>query len=724
MTAFREKIREQIANQPLQAALDANAARRISGYTAAFASLPDWRERRQRAHAVRAEVIEHLEQYLAQFSARVEANGVTVHRAGDAAQAVQTVLDIIAVAPRKREPVLGKGESDAEQGGISVHPRMSASHILIAKSKSMVSEEIELNHALEAAGHRVVETDLGEYIVQLRGERPAHIIAPAVHLRRHDVGQLFHEKLGVPYTDDIPALTNTARRVLREVFLNADAGISGVNFGVAETGGLCIVTNEGNGRMVTTLPPVHIALMGIERLVPRLDDLALMLSLLPRAATGQKLSVYTQLIHAPLDGQQRHVILLDNGRTGLRDSPLRESLYCIRCGACLNACPVFREIGGHGYLGDRGTPATYSGPIGSVISAGLGGDGFGSLAQASSLCGACREACPVDIDLPKLLLRVRAGQAKVTGGQLPVIRGQSSVARQKPSEKEPAGGVGLSPTIKLALRVYTWIARYPRLFSFAQRILGWLSAPLPGFLRLPPATGWGLSKDLPKPAANPFRARWRGLSKQVAGEPAGGRQGTSGEVASGHGRGDGEENAQVFEGDPSLPASFSTEALVGSFIQELAAVGGHGVRIHREELHQKVIDLLHSREISRIQAQPRLLDESILRAAGVSCSSLPDPTIRAGVTGAVCGLADTGSIIVSDGAGGPLEASLLPEVHIAVVRTADILPSLADAFARAQIRASRAAVVITGPSRTGDIEMSHTIGVHGPGEVHVFVVDD
>ncbi|MBI1854677.1 MAG: lactate utilization protein, partial [Chloroflexi bacterium] len=252
--------------------------------------------------------------------------------------------------------------------------------------------------------------------MQLRGEKPAHIITPAVHLRRADVGRLFHEKLGIPYTEDIPTLTDTARKVLREVFLAADIGISGVNFGVAETGTLCIVTNEGNGRMVTTMPPVHIALMGMERIVPTLDDLALMLSLLPRSATGQKLSVYTQLIHSPrrageTDGaQERHLVIIDNGRSRLRNSPLHEALYCIRCGACLNACPVFRELGGHAYVGSDGSIAPYPGPIGSVVSPGLLGENFVHLAQASSLCGACKDACPVDIDLPKLLTRVRAGK--------------------------------------------------------------------------------------------------------------------------------------------------------------------------------------------------------------------------------------------------------------------------------------------------------------------------
>ena len=331
-------------------------------------------------------MVEHLDEYLAQFIANVENNGIRVHHAADAREAIRIFLEI-AHSVEAKQPHGGSG----------------ASSLLVAKSKSMVSEEIDFNHALEIAGIRVVETDLGEYIVQLRGERPSHIITPAVHLRRGDVGKLFEEKLGIPYTENIPTLTKTAHEVLRDVFLTADIGISGVNFGVAETGTLAIVTNEGNGRMCTTLPPVHVALMGIERLVPTLEDLELFLSLLPRSATGQKLSVYTSLINSPLPGQARHLILLDNGRSALRHSPLAESLYCIRCGACLNACPVFREIGGHAY------GSIYPGPIGSVISCALVNPEFATLAQASSLCGACKEVCPVDIDLPGMLLRVRSG---------------------------------------------------------------------------------------------------------------------------------------------------------------------------------------------------------------------------------------------------------------------------------------------------------------------------
>ena len=297
---FRRRIRTSLANNHLQKALDLNAERRVTRRINALETIPDWRERRQRAHAVRAKVIENLDTYLDQFIKNAEANGVFVHRAKDAADAIQIVLDIVGAthALPLRKP-------------------------LVAKSKSMVTEEINLNLALEAQGIRVVETDLGEFIVQLRGEKPSHIITPALHLTRQDVGRIFEKELDVKYTEDIPSMTNIARKVLREVFLTADVGVTGANFAIAEEGAICLVTNEGNGRMVTTLPHVHIALIGMERIVPNLDDVALMLSLLPRSATGQKLSVYTQIVRNPLEGQQRHFIILDNGRSRLRNSPLK-----------------------------------------------------------------------------------------------------------------------------------------------------------------------------------------------------------------------------------------------------------------------------------------------------------------------------------------------------------------------------------------------------------------
>jgi L-lactate dehydrogenase complex protein LldF len=664
---FRQRIRKSLANENLQAALDANAARRITGRTNAWESLPDWRGRRQQAHAIRADVIEHLDEYLEQFVNKATQNGVIVHRVKDAGEAIKTILGIAGADGR------------------------SPKQKLVAKSKSMVTEEIELNHALEAEGMKVVETDLGEYIVQLRNEKPAHIITPAVHLRRDDVGKLFHEKLGIPYTEDIPTLTNTARKILRDVFLNADVGISGVNFGIAEEGAICIVSNEGNARMVTTLPPVHIALMGMERLVRNLDDLAVMLSLLARSATGQKLSVYTQLVRSPFPNQQRHIILLDNGRAKIRNSPLKESLYCIRCGSCLNACPVFRELGGHAYN------STYSGPIGSVISAGFFGSDFVPLAQASSLCGACKDACPVDIDLPKLLTRVRAGMSPSP------IRAERSVSEDE-AERDASGKreTGLSLLSNIFLRIYSRVATHPRLFALSQKFasLGtYLLSPFSKYVRLPAFTGWGYSKDLPRFAGKTFRERFH-------------REGA--------------KNAKVFEKARKeefndLRVSEVQNDKIAQFIDELTKVSGQIIRTNATELTNKVIDFLRTRDVNHIHLEPNVLDVSALQQAGITVSHTPDPAIRVGVTKAICGLADTGSILIVDGNGNPLQASLLTEIHIAILRKSDILPSLADAVHLT--RDSKAAVFITGPSRTGDIEMSHTIGVHGPGEVHVFLVD-
>jgi len=648
-TEFRQRIRKSLANETLQIALE---------------SLPDWREKRQLAHALRADVIEHLHEYIEQFIKNAEHNGMIVHRAKDADEAIKVILDIV--------------------GTTHTLPGTGASPLLIAKSKSMVSEEIELNHALEANGMRVVETDLGEYIIQLRHEKPSHIITPAVHLRRQEVGQLFHEKLDVPYTEDIPTMTNTARKVLREVFLNADVGISGVNFGIAETGGICIVTNEGNGRMVTSLPPIHIALMGIERLVHHLKDLPLMLSLLPRSATGQKLTVYTQLIHRPLPFQQRHIILIDNGRTKLRNSPLKESLLCIRCGACMNACPVFREVGGHAYN------SVYPGPIGSVISAGLFGSEFVPLAQASSLCGACKDACPVDIDLPKLLTKVRAGESPSPIGR--GVRGE--------------GKNGLTPTSRLFLQIYSRIATHPKLFAFSQKLasLGtFLLSPFSDYVRLPAFTGWGYSKDLPRFAGKTFREQFQHTAVSRS-----------------------QVESHQSHTSTSAPPPLSAKSIqsdmnhVKRFIEELTRVDGHIIRVTADEVTDKVIEFLKSRNVDHIHLEPNVLDEDKLLGTGLTISHEHDAEIKVGVTKAICGLADTGSVLETDGEGGKLYASLLPEVHLAILHESDIYPSLENAIQL--VKGTKSAVFITGPSRTGDIEMSHTIGVHGPGEVVVFLV--
>jgi L-lactate dehydrogenase complex protein LldF len=679
---FHAKIQAALANPGLQAALDLNAERRLNARLQAYKSLSeDVLTLRRRAHAVRAETISHLEIYLDQFVGRAQANDMIIHRANDAAQAVEVVKDI------------------ARQHGAR----------LVARAKTMVGEEIQLNRALEDAGLKAVETDLGEYIVQLRGEHPAHILTPAVHLQRSDVGQTFHEKLGVPYTDDVAALVSIARRSLRQTFLEADIGVSGVNFGVVEDGSLCLLSNEGNARMVTTLPPVHVALMGIERLVPTLDDLVLMLLLLARSATGQKMTVYTSLIRSPRrqsepDGpQERHLVLVDNGRSALRNSSLVESLYCIRCGACLNACPVFREIGGHAYVGMHGQGSPYPGPIGSVISPGLfGGTEFGGLARASTLCGACKEACPVDIDLPELLLRVRTG-----AGKPPSANNSSGMANQAPQ------------TLKWGLHLYGWAAADKRRFIIAQRLAGLFSrllAPFSGWLHLPAWTGWGLSRDFPLPSSRPFRARFQRMDREVAPSIL--------ETP--------DRPAPSTVHDPQPPVSQPQTAssnlnLVEQFASELTALGGVIHACHPAELTECLLAFLQEHGISSVMAWERgQLPDGVLEAlikAGIQVSHMPDPTAQAGLTGTLAAVADTGTLVLSSGAGRLQAASLLAGIHIAILYNRDIYENLLQVLNLQEVREASAVALISGPSRTADIELSLTIGMHGPAEVHVFCLD-
>lgn len=413
---------------------------------------------RDAARAAKLDAVEHLADYLQQFEEKLIANGAHVHWAETSDQANQIIGDIAA--------------------------RTSAR--CAVKSKSMVSEETHLNDALQQRGVEVVETDLGEYIVQLRNDRPSHIIAPIVHLTRQDVGRVMETALNVAYTDDPQALAAIARKKLREDFLRADLGISGANFGVAETGTVCLVTNEGNGRMVTSMPRVHVALMGIEKLVPTMADLDRCLKILARSATGQKITVYTTLVRGPRgardpDGpDELHVVLLDNGRSRIRAGETAEILACIRCGACLNACPVYRTIGGHAY-GD-----TYPGPVGAIVTPGLRGlEGWGELPHASSLCGACREVCPVRLDIPRMLLALRT-----TGSDS-----------------------GAQRSLKPAMNAFAWAASNPAAYRMVTSVARWMLrrmsrrgwiARLPGL-----AAGWTAARDLKAPPRQTFQQMWR-----------------------------------------------------------------------------------------------------------------------------------------------------------------------------------------------------------------------
>jgi L-lactate dehydrogenase complex protein LldF len=680
MSLFRTNIKSAIQNQALQAALDKNYAQRIVARESAYADLDEDIETiRQKTRTIRTTVIDSLNFYLEQFIQQAQKNGFIIHQADNAQDAREIVLQLA-----KKQNVK-----------------------LVAKSKSMMSEEIHLNPALEQAGIEVIETDLGEYIVQLRKEPPSHIITPAVHLRREEVAETFQKELGIPYTTDIQILTNTARARLRQIFLTADMGISGVNIGVSDSGTICIVTNEGNGRMVTTLPKVHIALMGIERLVPDLESLAHILKVLPRSATGQKISVYTQLIHGPrnpdeIDGApERHIVLIDNGRSKLLNSPLAEVLRCIRCGACINACPVFREIGGFSYTSISGSYTPYPGPIGSVLSPGIFGQrDFGHLAQASSLCGACKEACPVDIDLPTLLLKVRSG-----GINLKAAQGKTRVPE------------GVSWILAWGLRLFTWISTKPNLYKLAQRFLGWTGrvwSPRKSWLVLPGLTGWGFSKDFPRPAVRTFSDRWKNHSN-LPSKFTGSIPETKKEVTS---------TSDV----KRKTLTQKTGSLITRFKDELTALGGVFIEVKLEELGSHIHALLQEKEIKAILAwdSPKLPDGLLdqLKNYGISVENSTNPNIQAGLTGITAAVADTGTLILKSGSGQPASTSLLPEIHIAVMHQKDLYENLPQAFRLREITDASSCVLISGPSRTADIEMTLTIGVHGPKEVHVYCLTD
>jgi L-lactate dehydrogenase complex protein LldF len=377
---FREIARGKLADAHTQQALDDSTDRLRTHRLSAWAGLDDVEALRERAHAIRMEVIDDLEGHVARFTEALEARGGRVFRASTAEEASAYVAEVCSRAGAK----------------------------IAAKSKSMATEEIGLNEALSAVGVQPVETDLGEYILQLAGEHPVHIVAPAIEKTAEQVAELLSAVEGTSIPPELEALTNAARRQLRETFLRADVGITGANFGVSSTGSVCLCTNEGNGRMVSSIPRVHVAVMGMERLVPTTADLAVLLKLLARSGTGQKLTVYTTLLTGPRrpgeeDGpEELHVVILDNGRSNLLRGRYREMLACIRCGACLNVCPVYRKSGGAAY------GPVYSGPMGAVLLPLLVGlDEAPSLPHASSLCGACTDACPVKIPLHELLLDLR-----------------------------------------------------------------------------------------------------------------------------------------------------------------------------------------------------------------------------------------------------------------------------------------------------------------------------
>ena len=390
--SFGRRAERALADERMRAAVARGTGLMVQRRHAAIAELANADELRDAASAIRAATLQRLPELLARWSDNLAARGGHVHWAADAAEATAVVADIV-----------------ARRGGK-----------VIAKGKSMISEEIHLNDVLERAGAEVVETDLGEFIQQLAGEPPSHIVAPAMHKDRFEVAALLSDDRGAPVGPEIDDEAAYARRRLRQAFLGAGVGITGVNFAVAATGSICLVENEGNGRMCSSLPPTHIALMGLERIVADFAELDVMLNLLARSATGQALTVYTNIITGPrrgdeLDGpEELHVVVLDGGRSAALGTEFSAALHCIRCGACLNVCPVYRQVGGHAY------DSVYSGPIGAVLTPLLKPDDPAAreLPEASSLCGACTEICPVRIPLHDLLLKLRHRDARADASRL------------------------------------------------------------------------------------------------------------------------------------------------------------------------------------------------------------------------------------------------------------------------------------------------------------------
>jgi L-lactate dehydrogenase complex protein LldF len=457
--AFKQNAHRALADPTLQQALGFAKTGFQQKRADAAARLPEFEALRDAAKAIKDHTLGHLDVYLEAFERKVVEQGGKVHWARDDAEARRVVLRLC-----------------RDAGARSV-----------TKSKSMIAEEIGLNEALEAAGIARVETDLGEYIVQLAGQTPSHILAPAIHMTKSQVSQLFAEHHHAPPQHEPEALLGEARQVLRQRYFEADVGITGANFLIAETGSIVLVTNEGNAELTQGLPRTHIAIASIDKLVPTLDDACTLLRVLARSATGQEFSAYTTFLTGPkrpedLDGPEHfHVVLLDNGRSAMIGTELQDMLRCIRCGACMNHCPVYLATGGHAY------GWVYPGPMGAVLTPSFIGIEQGQhLPSASTFCGRCEQVCPMRIPLPRMMRYWR---------------------------EQHFSGPSSPPVARYATRLWAFAAARPWLYRPASRLavalLGRLGRRTGKFRRLPLAGGWTVSRDMPAPEGRTFQARWR-----------------------------------------------------------------------------------------------------------------------------------------------------------------------------------------------------------------------
>ncbi|HZN87487.1 MAG TPA: LutB/LldF family L-lactate oxidation iron-sulfur protein [Thermoleophilaceae bacterium] len=696
--SFPEAARRSLANTQLRANL-ARATTTIRDKRArVVGELPDWEDLRAAGAAIKDEALLSLDEQLSRLEAAVVSAGGVVHWANDGAEACAVVARV------------------ARSHGISE----------VVKVKSIATDEIGLNDALAASGIRAVETDLAELIIQLRGDRQSHILVPAIHLGRAEIRDLFRRELDRPdLTDSPPELTEAARLHLREKFLGARMGVSGANFAVAETGSVCVVESEGNGRMCTTLPEVLVTVMGVEKVVPRWRDLEVFLQLLPRSSTGERMNPYTSLWTGPGDHdgpREFHLVLLDNGRTGaLADEVGRQALRCIRCSACLNVCPVYSRVGGHAY------ESVYPGPIGAILTPQLRGfEEAGSLPYASSLCGACADVCPVKIEIPRLLIHLRSRERAEAG----------------PLDPEKVAMRGL-------YRAFSSRRGYER----AQRLARSLSRPLARdgrITRAPgPLAGWTSSRDLPAPAKESFRDWWRGNRPRAS---------TSATLAVNN-------TAKVaLADDPDRPSPPPTDPraavlarittaleraqpptdpprayrttddrerpdTVDLFAERVAEYKATVHRVAENDISATVAEICHAEAARRLGIPPDLpapwRPDSIELSEDEGLSPAELDGLDGALTACAVAIAETGTFVLD---GGPTQGrralTLVPDLHVCVVRADEVVGIVPEAVARLEpaVRAGRALTFVSGPSATSDIELDRVEGVHGPRILHVLVV--
>ena len=697
-TPFNERATSALVNIPLQEALHAATGKFANQRAQAFESTAAPLALRAKAREIRRKTFDEIDRHLETLFGSLQNLGVHIHSAPDADSAKRIILEI------------------AHKHGVET----------VVKSKSMASEEIHLNQALEAAGITPYETDLGEWILQLANETPSHLVAPAIHKTLKQVQDLFREKVDPNAGSDPQELTSIARKKLRTEFMRAGMGISGVNFAVAETGTLCLVTNEGNGRLVTTLPKVHVAIMGFEKVVPTLREALTLLSVLPRSATGQKLTSYFTMLTGPrredeADGPDEvHLVLLDGGRSRHLGTPFQEAFHCIRCGACQNACPVFQTVGGHTY------DSVYGGPIGSILSPMFRGlDVSGELPAASSLCGACMDACPVFVDIPRMLLemrearRVRKKNALLERFSFRLL----GMAMRKPFVWETGFKVGSVFSRFLNAKVAAW---------------------LPG-----PLGAWAQGRELPKIAKKSFRARWRekkrrGVDSSTTTHDTPRANGQNAVIEKTHqalelAHGLSHGHFESIEGP--LP-EISVPDAAARFAAEFEAIANPVHRPHSvDDVREYVLDLASKWKeypvaISDglpVEVTDWLMDEGFDVVLPSSEGDNRDAIARCGIglTGCDWAIAETGSIVLRSGPGHPRLHSLLPETHLALIPEKNILPHISSlgpelerTLKQGEGTSPSCVNIITGPSRSADIALTLIKGVHGPRDVFAIIIPD